>query len=421
MRTIKTLFVTVAILGHTIFTTYAEEKKEDNPASDTGLYRTDNARLTGPLWQGGKRLNIMNPAISLIIDGFYYHTNLSDDELETRKIPGYRTFEEDHTHAHGETRKGFNLRSAELSFFAPVDPYFNLYITIPVSENGAELEEAYFVTTSLPAGLQLKGGRFRSGFGRFNAFHQHARNFVDPPLPYRAFLGDDGLVEKGIQVTYLPALPVCLLVGVEALEGENEILLGKEGRPSYGGFVKTSVELSEAGTVLFGISFVTGETVSSSIEHNSEFEGNSILYGVEFTYKWRPSRNRSLVLQGEYMLRKQRGEYTEDTTVPTPVKRLERSQDGLYLQGLYRSGRWRAGVRYDTLGILKDRFVLAGTDQDFGGSPYRITASVEFIPTEFSRIRPQYNIDRTSRDGSVLRELFLQFIMSIGAHGAHRF
>ena len=105
--------------------------------------------------------SLMNPAISLTLDTFYYDSNLSNAELDSRNSPGFLKSPLDHFD------QGFNLRSAELSFFAPVDPYFNLYATIPFSEGGAEVEEAYFVTTSLPAGFQLKGGKFKSGFGRF--------------------------------------------------------------------------------------------------------------------------------------------------------------------------------------------------------------------------------------------------------------
>ncbi len=158
---------------------------------------------------------LMNPAISLILDTEYYHSTLSKSELQSRSTPGFLgpqtpPFDE-----------GFNLRSAELGFFAPVDPYFNLYATLPVTENGIELEEAYFVTTSLPAGLQVKGGKFKSGFGRFNAFHPHAWDFVDAPIAYKLFFGGEGegLIEKGAQLTYLPNLPIYTILGAGSLAG----------------------------------------------------------------------------------------------------------------------------------------------------------------------------------------------------------
>ena len=371
----------------------------------------------------------LNPSISIIVDSVYYDSSLSAEEMEEREIEGYRTLHshEDHGHAHGEVEDGFNLRSAEISFFAPVDPYFNLKATIPVSEGAAELEEAYFVTSSLPMGLQLKGGKFKSGLGRFNSFHTHAWNFVDEPLPYRAFLGGEGLIEKGMQLTYLPDLPVYTLFGIEALQGENEVLFGEEaesGPHAYVAFAKTSIDTGDSGTFLLGLSIADGKTKTESIEHATDFEGDSTLYGVEMTYKWKPSKRKSLILQGEYMLRDQDGDidtFDEATGLLISSATLTRKQDGLYIQGLYQIDRWRIGVRYDVLDLSSDDYIEAGSKVDFNGKPERITGSLEYNPTEFSRIRLQYNHDNSSRDGDTNEELFLQFIFGIGAHSAHAF
>jgi len=367
----------------------------------------------------------LNPAISFIGDFIYYNSNLSEQERESREVGGFTGAEEaagGHGHGHGSLEEGFNLRSAELGIFAPVDPYFNLYATIPFTEEAVEVEEAYFVTTSLPAGLQAKGGKFKSGFGRFNAFHPHGWNFVDAPLPYTVFLGGEGLIEKGVQITYLPDLPVYTLLGGEVLQGTNEVLYGegaKSGPHAYTGFIKSSLDVSDNGTVLIGASVTGGKTKTESIEHETEFTGDSTLYGAELTYKWKPSRDRSILLQGEYLLRHQNGDFEnlEDET----VEGLKRTQDGLYVQALYQFGRWRTGARYDLLEIFKDDYILDGVNTDFGNDPYRLTGSLEFNPTEFSRIRLQYTHDESDPDGPDSEELFLQFIMGIGAHGAHSF
>ena len=122
------------------------------------------------------------------------------ESLKNRGMPGYSILGFDQN-------KGFNISEGELFLFAPVDPYFNLYANIPFTENGATLEEAYFVTTALPEGLQMKGGKFKSGISRFNAQHPHAWDFADAPLVYRAFTGKEGIIEKGVQFTYLPSFP----------------------------------------------------------------------------------------------------------------------------------------------------------------------------------------------------------------------
>jgi uncharacterized coiled-coil protein SlyX len=359
--------------------------------------------------------DLANPNISLILDTFGYTSNLKESELGNRGVPGYTT--------EGiENRKGFNLESAELFLFAPVDPYFNLYATIPVTEDGAEVEEAYFLTTSLPYGFQLKGGKFKSGFGRINSQHPHAWDFADIPLPYRAFMGGEGVIEKGAQLTYLSPMSFYTLLGIEVLQGDNDVLFGpdaKSGPHVYTAYAKASFDIGDNSTVLFGPSVMTGKTKTGSIAEDTEFSGNSTLYGLEFTYKWKPSKQQGLTVQSEYLYRTQHGDLEDSVAVTT--NSLKRAQDGLYVQGVYQIERWRLGARYDVLDLFKDDYILTGDNTDFDEKPWRATGMLEFNPTEFSRIRLQYNHDKSARDGKANNEMLLQLIFGIGAHGAHPF
>ena len=374
------------------------------------------AKVTGIF--GGSAMT--NPYISLIVNTFFYGSNLTQAVLDSRTIPGF-------TNVPVGVHKGFNLDSAELFIFAPVDPYFNLYANIPVTEDGAELEEAYFVTSSLPAGLQVKGGKFKSGIGRINAQHPHAWDFVDVPLNYRAFMGNEGMGgEKGIQVTWLPDLPVYLQLGVEALQGENDQLFGadaKDGPHAFTVFAKTSMEIGESGTILFGPSFAWGKANIPTVADNTTFTGNTDLFGFEMVYKWKPQRGTAFTLQSEYLYRKQTGDLrTGDPADPaSTLESLKRAQDGIYVQGLYQIDRWRIGARYDVLDLLKKDYILSGTQQELGKQPWRATGALEFNPSEFTRIRLQYTRDESSRDGQTNNEVYLQMLLGIGAHAAHSF
>jgi hypothetical protein len=233
------------------------------PAQATG-HRGYDAKLTGIF--GGSAMT--NPYISLIVNTFFYGSNLSQKELDARTVPGF-------TNVPVGVNKGFTLESAELFIFAPVDPYFNLYANIPVTEDGAELEEAYFVTSSLPAGLQVKGGKFKSGFGRINAQHPHAWDFVDIPLNYRALIGQEGWADTGVQVTYLPSLPVYTQFGMEVLQGKNDLLFNPDGTTPYAftAFVKSSLDFGESSTLLFGPSFATGKARITTVADDTFFSG----------------------------------------------------------------------------------------------------------------------------------------------------
>jgi len=363
---------------------------------------------------GGSSLT--NPNISVILDTFVYGSNLDNGELEQRGIPGFTT--------RGlERRYGFNVDSAELFIFSPVDPYFNFSTNIPVTADGAELEEAYVVTTALPEGFQVKGGKFKSNFSRLDAQHPHAWDFADIALPYRAFLGDEGLGgEKGAQLTWLPALPVYMLIGAEVMQGENDLLFGtdaQEGPHAFSFFVKSSFDTGDNSTLYFGPSMLFGKTRNTNILPDTEVSGKSALYGMEFVWKWKPSSRKSLTLQSEYLHLVQTGDATDQATAA--VDSLERRQDGIYVQAIYRIYRWGIGARWEMLDLFNDSFKRAGVQQESGGKPSRATGSLEFNPSEFSRLRLQFTHDRSAPDGRENREVIAQFIFGIGAHAAHAF
>jgi hypothetical protein len=394
-----------------ILKTQANQKSDQGPpAADL----TPSSRKASGLFGGSA---FTNPNISLILDTFYYASNLTNDELANQGIPGFTTQGLDQ-------RNGFNLDSAELFIFSPVDPYSNLYVNIPFTENGVSIEEAYVVTTSLPAGWQIKGGKFKSNFSRLDAQHPHAWDFFDIALPYRAFLGGEGLGgEKGVQVTYLPVLPFYTQIGIEVLQGENDLLFGQsaqEGPHAFTFFVKSSFDTGDYSTIYFGPSVLFGKTDNTNILPGMEVRANSALYGIEAVWKWKPNSREALTIQSEYMLLTQSGN-TIDPTTHAVIDPLRRLQDGFYVQGIYRKNRWGVGARYDVLDLFYDTFKQGGVQQNFGGIPHRTTASVEFNPTEFTRIRLQLAHDLSDPSGRTNNEAILQFNFGIGAHPAHLF
>jgi len=363
-----------------------------------------------------------NPNLSFVLDTFYYGSNLTNDELVSRVIPGFATEPLDQ-------KKGFNVDSAELFFFSPVDPYLNLYANLPVSETGIVIEEAYVVTTALPEGWQIKGGKFKSNISRIDAQHPHAWDFWDIALPYRAFLGNEGLGgEKGVQVTWLPALPFYALIGAEVLQGENDRLFGasaEEEPHAFSFFVKSSVDTSDYSTLYFGPYVLFGKTKNTNIVQGAEVRGDSALYGMEAVWKWKPTNKQALTIQGEYLLLDQSGDVTttDPATGDVTIDKLKRKQDGYYIQGIYRFYRWGIGARYDALSPTMSTFKIGDQQRgDVKKTPWRTTASLEFNPSEFTRVRLQLTHDRsdtlTDRTND---EAILQFNFTIGAHPAHSF
>jgi TonB-dependent receptor-like protein len=367
-----------------------------------------------------------NPYISVILDAKGYVSNLKNSQLEGRGVPGYTT-------EGGALRNNFNVDAAELLIFAPVDPYFNLYVNIPVTSDGAALEEAYFITTNLPEGLQVKGGRFKSNASRLNAQHPHAWDFAELPLTYRSFLGPEALGgENGVQLTWMPSLPVYTLLGFEALQGNNPLLFGDDGNwgaHAFTSFARVSFDTTENSSLYLSPWVMFGSTRTNLIlppdqttGNSFDLRGNSTLYGMEAVWKWR-SGHQKLTLQGEYLYLAQNGDLSEIDATGTTVnlEALKRHQDGAYIQAVYHLNRFGVGARYDRMEIFANTFERSGANQSFGSKPWRVSAMTEYNFTEFSRIRAQFNHDHSDRDGRINNQGILQITFAIGAHGAHPF
>ncbi len=102
---------------------------------------------------------------------------------------------------HDPQQRGFNARNAEIALDGAVDPYFEGFANIVLkldndNETEIELEEAFMQTTSLPFGLQLKGGQFFAAFGRINPTHPHTWDFADDPLVNGRFLGSGWIARR---------------------------------------------------------------------------------------------------------------------------------------------------------------------------------------------------------------------------------
>ncbi len=144
-----------------------------------------------------------NPEISVILQGTA--ASIKQDP-ETYQITGFAPSGGEV----GPPRRGFSLAESELWFGGNIDPYFRGQLVAALTpENEIEVEEAFFQTLALGSGFTLKGGRFLSGIGYQNEIHQHAFDFQDAALPYKAFLGgrlnDDGVQLRWVAPTVVPA------------------------------------------------------------------------------------------------------------------------------------------------------------------------------------------------------------------------
>ncbi len=359
--------------------------------------------------------NTFNPAIGVVLDGGFADVGAGWEE-----IPGFQPAGEIGT---GET--GFSPGEVEINLKASVDTRFfgNATFAIVEEEGEVELEfeEAWVQTTALPAGFSAMGGRFFSEAGYLNDFHFHADDFVDRPLPYQAFYGGRYTVD-GIQARWLAPTSLLFEIGTELNWGGGFPATGNaETSPgAYSLFAKLGGDVGASNSWQVGLSHVSADAVDRAGGHAGEeegglFSGDSDLTIVDFVWKWAPLGNptvNSFKLQGEYFMRSEDGRFAD---LP-----YDGDQEGWYLQGVWQfAPMWRVGLRHDMVDADNGPGLDGSELEDPGRSSRRSSVMLDWSPSEFSRLRLQYTDDQVLEESDSV--WYLQYIMSIGAHGAHQF
>jgi hypothetical protein len=355
--------------------------------------------------------NEFNPAISLILSGSY--SQYSNDP-DTYSISGFALADDVNP-----GRKGFSLDESELSISANIDDMFYGYFTVALAAEGsAEVEEAYIETLGLGTGFTIKAGRFFSGIGYLNQQHSHNWDFIDQPLVYKALL-DNQLGDDGIQLRWLAPTDVYLEFGMEALRGDS-FPAGNganDGRGTITLFAHVGGDVDLSNSWQAGLSYIQAKADDRQTGDPVEtFNGETKIAAMDFIWKWAPNGNNketNLKLQAEYFLQNQDGSYNGLA--------YDEDQNGYYLQAVYQFiPKWRVGLRYDSLHADDPGAAFAGTALDTQGHhPERWSSMLDWSRTEFSRLRLQYNRDDSNPDTD--NQVYLQYIMSLGAHGAHRY
>ncbi|HLX30978.1 MAG TPA: TonB-dependent receptor [Casimicrobiaceae bacterium] len=387
------------------------------------------ASATAPV-APGSAANAFNPAISAVLEGVY--SNLSQDPnryglagfpLTSDVSPGHR---------------GLGIGESEFTLSANVDTRFSGALTVALTpENTVSVEEAYGIANGLASGVVPKFGRFFSGIGYLNEQHQHAWDFYDAPLAYQAFLGGQ-YDNDGLQVKWLAPTDQFLEFGAEIGNGDNfpASARNRNGIGAADVFLHTGGDVGDSHSWRAGLSYLdarAGDRDTTQFDAtgnlvDTRFTGKSRVALADFVWKYAPHGNpltTNFKLQAEYFWRREHGDLTYDAdgalrlTQTAPYASV---QSGGYVQAVYQfMPMWRAGLRYDRLFPGTPNF---GANAPFLATPafhpQRYTFMVDWTPSEFSRIRLQYARNNVRPDVTD-NEWFLQYILTLGAHGAHKF
>ena len=400
----------------------AAEQQLTQQESPAPVARPDPVPPVAPAPRYAASANEYNPAIGIILNGAAraYEKN-PDDHF----IPGVPAGGEA-----GLADEGLSVGESELVFTASVDDWFAGRATLAVEQEDGDfetnLEEAFIDTLSLPAGTGLRFGRFYSSIGYLNDKHAHTWDFVDQALPYSAYLGSQ-YGDDGMQFRWLAPADLYLELGAEVFRGGNYPAAGDahDGLGTQTLFAKLGGDVGASNSWGAGLSWFTADARERSAGDEDDplqFDGSTDLYIADLVWKWAPNgnlRERNLKFQTEYLWRDEDGSY-RDSGLDNPAS-IETDSGGWYAQLVYQwRPLWRTGVRIDGLNLDDPGYRFTGTPLDtLGDDPLRYTFMVDYSHSEFSRIRLQLERDESGTEDN--NQVILQYIMSIGAHGAHEF
>lgn len=226
---------------------------------------------------GAQRLNVFNPQTTV----FGNFLARSDDR---------RAFVDDDP---GEPRVDDRmwLREVEIDFRAAIDPWADgVLILTSEAETPGEyatgVEEGYLtlkrlpLLDSAPAGLKLKAGHFRPGFGRTNRTHLHDLPQPSYPLALSRFLGPEGYIADGLSASFFLPTP-----------GEHDTLSAEFSLLDGGGIpVDPSAgasELAALGRISWFRELGPGKTLELGTS-GWRSDADHSLVGLDATFLWRP-------------------------------------------------------------------------------------------------------------------------------------
>jgi hypothetical protein len=369
-----------------------------------------------------------NPALSLVLAGTY--TRLTQDP-NGYAIDGF-------VPSGGEVgppRRSFGLGESELGIAANIDPTLRGQMTVALApEGGADVEEAYIQTLALGGGATLKAGRFLSGIAYMNGQHAHAWDFADAPLAYKAMLGGQWK-NDGLQAKWIAPTDLLVEVGAEAGAGGPfpSTDRNKNGNTVGALFAHVGGDAGESASWRAGLSVLGTSPQDRRYDDvdslangvTNAFSGRSRTWIADAVWKQDFGHDRKLIAQGEYFHRRENGTLAFDVNGANLADDYRATQSGYYAQTVYQfTPRWRIGYRYDRLDSGK--VSLGGTlnpaDLPLLAAyrPKRNSLMVDWSSSEFARLRLQFARDESRRD-VIDNQLWLQYVVSLGAHGAHRY
>ncbi|MGB3562512.1 MAG: hypothetical protein WBH85_15050 [Thermoanaerobaculia bacterium] len=288
----------------------------------------------------------------------------------------------------------FTIDEVELDIQAALDPFSRMRLTFAYEGEGVEIEEGYVVYGSLPGAMAIMAGKFRQRFGTLNRQHLHALPQSEYPLAIQTYFGEEGLAQTGLSFSWLlPKLwATANEIDLEITDGENEEAFGGETFEdfSYLGRFNNFWDIGATSYVEWGLSGIMGKTAD---------DGDSAVWGTNFTYSWSPPGRalyRGINWRTELFLSQRDDELGEQHDAWGGFT---------YLEGLLTRNLW-AGVRLD-----RAEQPLQPDLYRWGVLPY-----LTWWQSEYVRLRGEYGYLVNEPTGESENRFTLQLTWAAGPH-----
>ncbi|MGV3493255.1 MAG: hypothetical protein ACO1OY_05245 [Ramlibacter sp.] len=334
----------------------------------------------------------------------------------------------------GKRPEGLGLGHSDLSASGPLGPLFQAQLTASLHSDEDRIEggfeEAWLQTTRLPAGLQVRAGRFSSQVGYLNEQHPHADDFLERPLLYRAFLGGH-YFDEGVRLNWTAPTDLYLRLGAELFRGKR--LVQEAAVPGRRGVAvlsaKAGGDWGESQSWQAGLSYLHNRREAAVEEHEDEgggeeaheeeahahahgaaFAGKRMWLG-EFAWKWAPQGNNA----------QQQVRVAYEIARVSGINRFAASSDAHLAQYLSVAWRfaptWEVGARHDLLRARRPH------EDHFDDARLRETAlMLAWKPSHAQTLRVQFTHQRNGAGfDEAARAVQLQYILNFGSHAAHTF
>lgn len=360
------------------------------------------------------RAGVTNPDISVIGQPSVRLTDAAGDPTRKRAV--------------------FALNEVEFMADAYLNPYAKGAFVLSFADGAVSVEEGYFtLLRGLPAGLAIKGGKYRAGFGKMNPAHPHAYPFAGRMRVLGEYLpGDEAFNETGVQASHQFAMPhdIALEASADVLQGDSfrraRVLAASndplrtaadeasgdranEPRSAVLGRLSAFVPVSDRSGVELGVSATQGT-------NNVAAAARTNVCGADLKAKLWRSANSYLLVQGEYLALDREEAGWDSTAARYTTSHVRPSGGYLYAD-------WNFSPRYDA-GLGWERFRGADAQGEWNQS-FRAFCGLALMEEttsfrlDWERFTP--GIANGLPAPGAVNTLTLRVLFSMGPHKAHQF